>query len=283
MRDFTLSLAKFLSQGNSLSWEQAEQLVKDAIQVIESEGTLEHVEVPAGGHVNVVGDVHGQFFDLLEIFEQNGLPSAENPFVFNGDFVDRGSFSVEVLLLLLAWKVTCPSFMRLARGNHEAHDMNLPYGFTGEVLTKYGPEAYQKFQEVFDKLPLAHVINRDVLVVHGGLPREAGVGLNDIESLDRFSQEGRSKVFTDLLWADPRNTTAPSERGGDIVTFGPDVTRRFLEENGLSLLIRSHEVKEEGFEWQHNQQCLTVFSAPKYCDSYDNLAFAQAFSFEPLS
>jgi len=273
-RSFALSLAEHLREGKSWSWDQARLLVEDALQILEKERTLEHLQVPVGGHVNVVGDVHGQFFDLLAIFEHNGLPSAENPFVFNGDFVDRGSFSVEVLLLLLAWKVACPSSMRLSRGNHEAPDMNLPYGFTGEVLTKYGLEAYNLFQAVFNRLPLAHVINSDVLVCHGGLPREPGVGLSEIESLDRVacsSEEERNKVFTDLLWADPRDKTRQSERGGDIVTFGPDVTQRFLKKNGLSLLIRSHEVKDEGYEWQHDRQCLTVFSAPLYCDSCDNL------------
>eukprot|EP00933_Yihiella_yeosuensis_P078261 TRINITY_DN8953_c0_g4_i1.p1 TRINITY_DN8953_c0_g4~~TRINITY_DN8953_c0_g4_i1.p1 ORF type:complete len:439 (-),score=61.03 TRINITY_DN8953_c0_g4_i1:267-1583(-) len=270
-RKFALELAEFLQTGARWNWQDAEVLVKDAIAVLSKESTLEHVKVAPSGHVNVVGDVHGQFFDLFTIFEQNGLPSEENPYIFNGDFVDRGSFSVEVLLLLLAWKVALPSHFRLARGNHEDHEMNVPYGFTGEVLTKYGPEAYNLFQEVFDNLPLAHVVNHDVLIVHGGLPREQGVGLSEIESLDR-AVGSKSNVFTDLLWADPRlhQGMRPSKRGGNVVTFGPDVTQDFLEKNHLSLLIRSHEVKDEGFEWQHAKRCLTVFSAPLYCDSCDN-------------
>eukprot|EP00931_Biecheleriopsis_adriatica_P075848 TRINITY_DN49624_c0_g1_i1.p1 TRINITY_DN49624_c0_g1~~TRINITY_DN49624_c0_g1_i1.p1 ORF type:complete len:474 (-),score=72.58 TRINITY_DN49624_c0_g1_i1:16-1437(-) len=278
-QDFAVDLAAYLQTGAVLPWEEAQALVIAAKKVLVAEQSLERVEVPSGSHVNIVGDVHGQFFDVLKIFQEYGLPSPENPYLFNGDFVDRGSFSVETLLLLLAWKVALPSHVRLARGNHEAHDMNVPYGFLGEVLTKYTPESYNLFQDVFANLPLAHVINNSVLIVHGGLPRDSGVRLDDIERLDRVAESSRggegsreSQLFTDLLWADPRSMPGrrPSERGGDCMTFGPDVTKSFLDANGLELLIRSHEVKDEGFEWQHEQRCLTVFSAPQYCDSCDN-------------
>lgn len=275
--EFARQLGEYLGSGAYWPWEEAQALVKDATTVLAAEGTLERIEVPAGSHVNVVGDVHGQFWDLLKILDINGWPSPTNPYLFNGDFVDRGSFSVETMLVLLAWKVTYPSHVRLARGNHESHEMNVPFGFTGEVLTKYGEEAYGAFQQMFSYLPLAHVINDDVLVVHGGLPRSKGVGLAEISALDRVAaskrQEEGGQLFTDLLWADPREQpgSQPSERGGNVMTFGPDVTQSFLAANGLQLLIRSHEVKDEGFEYQHDGQCLTVFSAPNYCGSCDNL------------
>jgi len=277
--EFAKELGEFLRSGATLPWEEAAALISDATKLAAAEKTLERIEVPTGKYVNVVGDTHGQLFDLFNIFKDNGMPSPDNPYLFNGDFVDRGSFSVEVLLILLAWKVALPNDVRLSRGNHESHDMNVPYGFTGEVLTKYSPEAYMAFQQLFDVLPLAHVVNNDVLVVHGGLPREAGVCLEDIEQLDRVKAseshaEGNREntTFTDLLWADPRNPPGirRSERGGDVITFGPDVTKQFLEKNDLSLLIRSHEVKAKGYEWQHSEQCLTVFSAPCYADCGDN-------------
>mmetsp|Transcript_53312 Transcript_53312/g.165619 ORF Transcript_53312/g.165619 Transcript_53312/m.165619 type:complete len:473 (+) Transcript_53312:45-1463(+) len=276
--EFAVALGEYLASGARWRWEDAQVLVEDATTVLAGEGTLERVEVPAGGHLNVVGDVHGQFFDLLGILSGHGRPGPTNPYLFNGDFVDRGSFSVETMLLLLAWKVAYPSHVRLGRGNHEAHEMNIPFGFAGEVLTKYGEEAYAAFQRMFDHLPLAHVVNGDVLVVHGGLPRKPGIGLDEIGGLDRVAasrrdeREPSGQLFTDLLWADPRSPPGyhPSERGGNIMTFGPDVTAGFLEENDLELVIRSHEVKDEGFEWQHGGRCLTVFSAPDYCDSCDN-------------
>lgn len=274
---FAVQLGEFLADGAYWPWEEARALVEDATRVLAGERTLERIVLPAGGHLNVVGDVHGQFFDLLGILDVNGRPSPENPYLFNGDFVDRGSFSLETMLLLLAWKVAFPTYFRLGRGNHEAHEMNVPYGFAGEVLTKYGEEAYAAFQKLFDLLPLAHVVGGSVLVVHGGLPRCKGVGLAEIDALDRVaaSRRGQHKppdLFTDLLWADPREEPGfgHSERGGNIVTFGPDVTECFLEANGLDLVIRSHEVKDKGFEWTHGGKCLTVFSAPLYADVCSN-------------
>lgn len=273
LRRFALDLAALFQGGGAWPWSEMEVLVQDATKLLQAEKTLERIQVKPGGHINVVGDVHGQFFDLYTIWEENGLPSASNPYIFNGDFVDRGSYSLETLMTLLAWKVACPADVHLARGNHEAHSMNVPYGFTGEVLTKLGPEAYAEFQTLFDQLPLAHVVNDHALVVHGGLPRDTSVRLADIEALDRSQgPEDARRIFTDLQWADPCDKKGQfrSQRGEDIVVFGPDVTKAFLDANGLGLLIRSHEVKDEGFEWAHDKRCLTVFSAPQYCDTCDN-------------
>lgn len=272
LRAFAIALAQSLSRGEQLPWTEAQRLVLDATELLEREKTLEHVALPPSGHINVVGDVHGQFFDLISIFEQNGLPEPSNPYLFNGDFVDRGSFSVETLLLLLAWKAAVPADVHLARGNHESHEMNVPYGFAGEVLSKYSVDAYIMFQELFGQLPLAHVIDNAVLVVHGGLPRRPGTQLPEIEEMNRREPGGKAELFTDLLWADPREHQGyrRSSRGDGIVTFGPDVTDNFLTSNKLQLLIRSHEVKDDGYEFQHAGRCLTVFSAPQYCDSCDN-------------
>mmetsp|Transcript_88600 Transcript_88600/g.255507 ORF Transcript_88600/g.255507 Transcript_88600/m.255507 type:complete len:431 (-) Transcript_88600:24-1316(-) len=273
LRRFAQDLMALYRSGGSLPWEEAALLLRDATDILALESTLERVHVPPGAHINIVGDLHGQLFDLLSFWDRHGLPSETNPYVFNGDFVDRGSFSVETLLTLLAWKVALPRHVRLARGNHEAHSMNVPYGFFGEVLTKYGAEAYDACQGVFDNLPLAHVVNDSVLVVHGGLPRNDGVMLDDIEALDRRSASGDDgRMVTDLLWADPCSGDGRqrSRRGEGLANFGPDITKQFLDANGLTLLIRSHEVKEEGFEWAHNRRCLTVFSAPNYCDALEN-------------
>jgi len=102
----------------------------------------------------VCGDIHGQFFDLCNIFELNGEPSEDNPYLFNGDFVDRGSFSVEVVLTLFAFMCLCPESLRLIRGNHETSAMNKLYGFDGEVRAKYNGKLADLFQEIFCCLPL---------------------------------------------------------------------------------------------------------------------------------
>ncbi|CAE7242649.1 Ppp5c [Symbiodinium sp. CCMP2592] len=187
------------------------------------------------------------------------------------------------MVLLLAWKLAYPEHMHLARGNHEDADMNFNYGFTGEVLVKYRAQlaVWAAFQRVFLNLPLSHVVNNDVFVTHGGLPRKEGTKLADIEALDvmeitRSLEERKMhkdyNLMSDLMWADPRDIQGVStgDRGPTTIVFGEDVTQRFLERNSLSFMIRSHEVKEQGYEWQHGQRCLTVFSAPRYCDFGDN-------------
>jgi serine/threonine-protein phosphatase 5 len=104
---------------------------------------------------------------LLNILKINGNPSPTRPYLFNGDFVDRGSWSVEVIMTLLAWKVCNPDIMHLTRGNHESRNMNKLYGFEGEVKHKYDDKVYELFQTTFNYLPLAYTLSKKVMVVHG--------------------------------------------------------------------------------------------------------------------
>lgn len=252
-------------------WELLTRLKK----VFTSYKSLVHVPWPVGAKVyNVCGDTHGQYYDTLNIFSLIGEPSPTNPFVFNGDFVDRGSFSVENVLMLFAWKLLLPEHVHLTRGNHETKNMNLMYGFSGEVKSKYDTVTMDLFSEVFQSLPLAVCLDKRVLVVHGGLFQKDGVLLDEISAIDRFREppEGGG-LMSDLMWSDPQPFMGrgPSKRGVG-QSFGPDVTARFLEENGLEYLIRSHEVKDEGYVVEHAGKCITVFSAPNYCDQIGNKA-----------
>ncbi|XP_022023302.1 serine/threonine-protein phosphatase 5 isoform X1 [Helianthus annuus] len=233
--------------------------------------SLVDVNVPNGKHFTVCGDVHGQFYDLLNIFELNGLPSEDNPYLFNGDFVDRGSFSVEVILTLFAFKCMSPSAIHLSRGNHESKSMNKIYGFEGEVRSKLSDKFVELFAEVFCYLPLAHVINEKVFVVHGGLFSTDGVKLSDIRAIDRFCEPPEEGLMCEILWSDPQPNPGrgPSKRGVGL-SFGGDVTKRFLKDNNLDLVVRSHEVKDEGYEIEHDGKLITVFSAPNYCDQMGN-------------
>ena len=219
----------------------------------------------------VCGDTHGQFFDVCNIFELNGLPSPENPYLFNGDFVDRGSFSFEVVMLFFAMKLVYPDGVHLLRGNHESKNMNKIYGFEGEVKHKYNETIMQLFTEVFNWLPLAAVIENKVMVVHGGLFHQDNVSLEDIEKIDRNHEPPESGLMSDLMWSDPQPFAGrgPSKRGIGL-SFGPDITKSFLDFNNLELLIRSHEVKDEGYLVEHDGRCITVFSAPNYCDQMGN-------------
>jgi serine/threonine-protein phosphatase 5 len=232
-------------------------------------------------------DSVGQYFDLLEIFRLNGHPTATHHYLFNGDFVDRGSWSTEVALLLYAYKWLYPTGFYLNRGNHETDDMNKMYGFEGECVAKYNKRTYALFAESFALLPLATLVGAKFLVLHGGLFSDDNVALDDIRKVNRKRQRqpGQSGLMMEMLWTDPQTEPGrgPSKRGVGM-QFGPDVTKRFCEKNGLEAIIRSHEVRMEGYEVEHDGRCITgeceksggapltvpVFSAPRYCDSTEN-------------
>lgn len=269
--DFVKKMMDDFKNQKKLHRRYALQIVLQTREMLRALPTLVDVNVPDGKHFTVCGDVHGQFYDLLNIFELNGLPSEDNPYLFNGDFVDRGSFSVEVILTLFAFKCMCPTAMYLARGNHESKSMNKIYGFEGEVRSKLSEIFVELFAEVFCCLPLAHVINSKIFVVHGGLFSVDGVKLSEISAIHRFREPPEEGLMCELLWSDPQPQLGrgPSKRGVGL-SFGADVTKKFLKENNLDLVVRSHEVKDEGYEIEHDGKLITVFSAPNYCDQMGN-------------
>ena len=165
-----VEVANALREQKKLHQRYVFELLLEAKQVLEALASLVDVEVPTGTHINVCGDTHGQYYDLLHIFELHGFPSATNPYLFNGDFVDRGSFSVEVILLLLLFKVLYPEQMHLTRGNHETFNMNRVYGFEGEAKAKYSAELFSLFTEVFHALPLGYVLGGQVISLFPRLP-----------------------------------------------------------------------------------------------------------------
>ncbi|KAL0399671.1 UNVERIFIED_CONTAM: Serine/threonine-protein phosphatase 5 [Sesamum radiatum] len=269
--DFVKKMMDDFKRQKCLHKRYAFQIVLQTRSLLRELPSLVDINVPDGKHFTVCGDVHGQFYDLMNIFELNGLPSEDNPYLFNGDFVDRGSFSVEVILTLFAFKCMSPSAIYLSRGNHESKSMNKIYGFEGEVRSKLSETFVELFAEVFCCLPLAHLINEKVFVVHGGLFSVDGVKLSDIRAIDRFCEPPEEGLMCELLWSDPQPQLGrgPSKRGVGL-SFGADVTKRFLEDNNLDLVVRSHEVKDEGYEIEHDGKLITVFSAPNYCDQMGN-------------
>uniref|UniRef100_A0A7S0RRJ4 Serine/threonine-protein phosphatase 5 n=1 Tax=Pyramimonas obovata TaxID=1411642 RepID=A0A7S0RRJ4_9CHLO len=269
--DFVKQMMEEFKAQRTIHKRYAFEILLQVNQILKSTPTLMDIHIPNDKHFTVCGDVHGQFYDLLNIFEINGMPSEDNPYLFNGDFVDRGSFSVEVIFTLFAIKTWCPTAIYLTRGNHESKNMNKIYGFEGEVKSKYNEPMVDLFTEVFCALPLCAVLNRRVFVVHGGLFSQDGVTLDDLRRIDRFREPPEDGLMCELLWSDPGPMPgrAPSKRGV-AVAFGPDVTEAFLANNNLEMVIRSHEVKDEGYEIEHNQKLVTIFSAPNYCDQMGN-------------
>ncbi|KAL3936151.1 MAG: hypothetical protein SGBAC_008471 [Bacillariaceae sp.] len=279
-RDFVVAAMEHFKNQKLIHKRYVARLLVSCKRYFENLASLMEITLPteapehdssAAPRVTVCGDTHGQYYDVLNIFDMNGNPSRNNPYLFNGDFVDRGSFSVEVILTYLMWKLHDPSCIYLTRGNHETKNMNKIYGFEGEVKAKYDDKIFQLFLEVFSHVPLAAVIESTVFVTHGGLPTEEGVTLDDVRKIKRGCEPPESGLMSDLMWSDPQPFPgkSPSKRGVGF-SFGPDITQRFLETNGLSLLVRSHEVKEEGYLVEHGGKTITIFSAPNYCDTMGN-------------
>jgi serine/threonine-protein phosphatase 5 len=272
--EFVNELREWFKDQKLLAPKYAYKIALEAIKLFRAEPSLREISV--GNDVSkdrftICGDVHGQFYDLLNIFEINGPPSETNPYLFNGDFVDRGSFGVETVLTLFAYKLLYPNHLFLARGNHEAKSMNRLYGFEGEISAKYDAKLYNIFCELFCLLPLCHVINRKIFVVHGGLFSKDGVTLADIAAIDRDREPPEEGLMAEMMWADPIAVRGrhPSKRGMGL-SFGPDITEKFLNDNDLQVVVRSHEVKDEGYEFDHGGKLITVFSAPNYCDQMGN-------------
>ena len=252
-------LLRMLKKAKEIFFEQKEAIVD--------------ITIPKDKYITVVGDIHGQFYDLLNIFEINGYPSEENPYLFNGDFVDRGVFGIECIVTLIAFKILYPNHFFMARGNHEDISINYRYGFRNEAIDKYEGDGsvFDCFSELFKFLPLGHVLNKEVLVIHGGLFNKDGVTIDELKKIDRFINVPLKGLMADLLWSDPmeQNGKIPSIRGAG-VNFGPDVTEKFLKENNLKLLVRSHQVRMEGYQIEQGGKVITVFSAPNYCDRQGN-------------
>ena len=266
-----LAIAAHLKDQKTLHQKYAMQILIELHKQLKTLPSLVDVPIPQGTHINVCGDTHGQFYDLLNIFELFGYPSETNPYLFNGDFVDRGSFSLEVVLLLFTFKVLYPNHVHLTRGNHETLNMNRIYGFEGEVKAKYNTTMFELFTACFHCLPLAYCLGKMIYITHGGLFSRDDVMLDDIRKVDRFREPPDEGIMSEALWSDPQPMPgrAPSKRGVGL-SFGPDVTANFLNRNGLKMVVRSHEVKDEGYEVEAGGKLCTIFSAPNYCDQMGN-------------
>lgn len=272
-QEFIDDMTERFKNGKTIHKKYVYQIILAVRKLVYDEPTMVEVDIPEDVELTVCGDTHGQYFDLMELFRLNGTPSEKHWYLFNGDFVDRGSWSTEIALLLYANKWLRPNCFFINRGNHETDDMNRVYGFEGECKAKYNERIFKLFSESFSALPLATLIGKKFFVLHGGLFSDDNVTLDDIRKLDRHKQRqpGQSGLMMEMLWTDPQTEPGrgPSKRGVGM-QFGPDVTKRFCDRNGLEAVIRSHEVRMDGYEEEHDGKCITVFSAPKYCDMTEN-------------
>ncbi|CAE5957097.1 unnamed protein product [Arabidopsis arenosa] len=257
-----------LMECKPLSEADVRTLCDQARAILVEEYNVQPVKCP----VTVCGDIHGQFYDLIELFRIGGNAPDTN-YLFMGDYVDRGYYSVETVSLLVALKVRYRDRITILRGNHESRQITQVYGFYDECLRKYGnANVWKYFTDLFDYLPLTALIESQVFCLHGGLSPSLDT-LDNIRSLDRIQEVPHEGPMCDLLWSDPddRCGWGISPRGAGY-TFGQDIAAQFNHNNGLSLISRAHQLVMEGFNWCQDKNVVTVFSAPNYCYRCGNMA-----------
>jgi serine/threonine-protein phosphatase 2A catalytic subunit len=243
-------------------------LCDKAREILIEESNVQPVRCP----VTVCGDIHGQFHDLMELFKIGGKCPDTN-YLFMGDYVDRGYYSVETVSLLVALKCRYKDRLTILRGNHESRQITQVYGFYDECLRKYGSaNVWKYFTDLFDYLPLTALIDHSTFCLHGGLSPSIDT-LDQVRSLDRFQEVPHEGPMCDLLWSDPddRSGWGISPRGAGY-TFGQDISETFNHTNGTSLVARAHQLVMEGYNWCQEHNVVTIFSAPNYCYRCGNQA-----------
>lgn len=257
---------KLYGYKSSLTDLELMYLIQKAREIIRAEPTLLKLTAP----INVIGDLHGQFSDLLRIFDKLGYPP-EQRYLFLGDYVDRGPHSIETISLLLAYKVLYPDRIFILRGNHESADICRIYGFYDECKRRFAPKLWRRFTDLFGYLPLAALISSKIFCAHGGISPKLQ-DLKALEAVKRPLEVPDEGLVTDVLWSDPDPDIygwGENERGVSF-TFGPDQVKQFLHRNDLDLICRAHQVVEDGYEFFADRRLVTIFSATNYCGDFDN-------------
>eukprot|EP00186_Timspurckia_oligopyrenoides_P002431 CAMPEP_0182442424 /NCGR_PEP_ID=MMETSP1172-20130603/1348_1 /TAXON_ID=708627 /ORGANISM="Timspurckia oligopyrenoides, Strain CCMP3278" /LENGTH=344 /DNA_ID=CAMNT_0024637279 /DNA_START=124 /DNA_END=1158 /DNA_ORIENTATION=+ len=272
-------ISKLLSVRNArqgrqvnLSEVEVRELCHRARDVFMEQSPLLELDAP----IKICGDVHGQYHDLLRLFEYGKFPPESN-YLFLGDYVDRGKQSIETICLLMAFKVKYPENFFILRGNHECASINRVYGFYDEVRRRYNVKLWKTFCDTFNCLPVAAIVEEKIFCTHGGLSPK-------MESMDQIRQLVRpcdvpdEGLLCDLLWSDPADVDeggtnedgwSENDRGVSWV-FGPDCVEAFLTKFNFDLLCRAHQVVQDGYQFFAKMRGVTIFSAPNYCGEFDN-------------
>lgn len=262
----SLLMAKNKKVANILSQADCMKLCTKAAKILLGQPML----LELGAPIKICGDIHGQYNDLLRLFEYGGFPPESN-YLFLGDYVDRGKQSIEVISLLFAYKIKYPENFFILRGNHEASGINRIYGFYDECRRRYNVKTWKSFCNVFECLPCTAVIDDKILCMHGGLSPELQ-SLDQISNIRRPCDVPDTGLLCDLLWSDPDTQTTGYQHNdrGVSYTFSSGIVQEFLKEHDLDLVVRAHQVVEDGYEFFAGRELVTVFSAPNYCGEFDN-------------
>jgi serine/threonine-protein phosphatase PP1 catalytic subunit len=245
-----------------LTMKEISTLCKKVMRVLLSQPVFLEIDAP----VNICGDIHGQFDDLIEIFELCGSPQSQK-YLFLGDYVDRGPRSIEVLCLLFAFKIRFPLNVFLLRGNHES-SLSRKYGFYDECVREYDEDIWFEFLSVFQCLPIAALIGGKIFCVHGGIcPGLLELSsLSELNSIQRPAEIPAEGLVRDMLWSDPSfycDRWAPNPRGTGVL-FGDVALRQFCRKFGVTRLYRGHQYAPYGIDFPlgiDRAYAMTVFSA----------------------
>ncbi|KAI1704838.1 calcineurin-like phosphoesterase domain-containing protein [Ditylenchus destructor] len=251
---------------SSLTEDEVKAICVKAREIFLQQPTLLQLEAP----LNICGDVHGQYADLLRLFEIGGFPPQSN-YLFLGDYVDRGKHSLETICLLFAYKIKYPENFFLLRGNHECASVNKIYGFYDECKRRYSTKLWKTFSDCFNCLPLAAIVDEKIFCCHGGLSPTLSC-MDQIDQIQRPTDVPDQGLLCDLLWSDPSSHVqgfGENDRGVSY-TFGTDAVKTFLKTHNMDLVCRAHQVVEDGYEFFASRQLVTIFSAPNYCGEFDN-------------
>ena len=271
------TLLDHLVHEGRLETETLLELISRVTDIMTHEPNVVRLKDP----LTIIGDLHGQFYDFVNILNISGGTPPERSFLLLGDYVDRGTFSVEILTYLYAMKLLFPAQVFLIRGNHESRDMSLFFNFRHECVYKYNQLVFDAFIKSFYSMPICAIVNDKYLCMHGGISPSLHT-LSQLYVIDRFNEPPTEGLFCDILWADPDlNPKASTEfRANDArgcsYYFNDAAVTKFLSDNSLCTVIRAHEVQLEGFKMGPIRpetklpSIITIFSAPNYCDQYGN-------------
>ena len=256
-----------ICQELNIKEDECNYIIDKAYEIFQKEESLLKISAP----LYICGDIHGQYYDLLRVFDILNYPP-QSTFLFLGDYVDRGKQSLECLLLLLSLKIEYPEKIFLLRGNHECEALNKIYGFFDECKRRLSIKCFKKITNLFNIMPISALINENILCMHGGLSKDLQ-NIDQINKILRPTEIPNEGLLCDLLWSDP-NETLTEDFGNNerniSVTFSKNYVKNFVEKNNLDLICRAHQVVEEGFEFFADMKLVTVFTAPNYMGEFDN-------------
>ena len=256
-----------ICQELNIKEDECNYIVDKAYEIFQKEESLLKITAP----LYICGDIHGQYYDLLRVFDILNYPP-QSTFLFLGDYVDRGKQSLECLLLLLCLKIQFPEKIFLIRGNHESEALNKIYGFFDECKRRLSIKCFKKITNLFNIMPISALINENILCMHGGLSKD----LQNVEQINKIlrpTEVPDEGLLCDLLWSDPNdqlNEDFGSNERNVSITFSKDYVKNFVEKNNLDLICRAHQVVEEGFEFFADMKLVTIFTAPNYMGEFDN-------------